>query len=152
MEFSELTGERLLSLRLMSVGTHPAWVDSSSPQIATYAANLELAGEARCVQVCPCEVEIAGKYPALGVELRDWPAAPGIQHWDGGEYAVATPEELLQLLPATIEDVRLWDSMGEGPMSALDLVLSSGATLTLRHVFPPMLLGLDVHVGGRKEF
>ena len=94
MEFSVLTGERLLSLRLMSVGTHPAWVDSSTPQIATYAANLELAGEARCVQVCPCEVEMPGKYPALGIELRDWPAAPGIQRWDGGEYAVATPEKL----------------------------------------------------------
>jgi hypothetical protein len=151
MEFSVLTGERLLSLRLMSVGTHPAWVDSSTPQIATYAANLELAGEARCVQVCPCEVEMPGKYPALGIELRDWPAAPGIQRWDGGEYAVATPEELQQLLPATIEDVRLWDSMGDGPVSALDLVLSSGATLTLRHVFPPMMLGLDVHIGGRHE-
>ena len=27
----------------------------------------------------------------------------------------------------------------------LALVLSTGATLTLRHVFPPMMLGVDVH-------
>src|SRR5690606_23616826 len=66
MKFESLTGKKLLSIRLLSVGTHPAWVDSSSPQIATYAANLELA-DSTCVQVCPCEVPIAGKYPALGI-------------------------------------------------------------------------------------
>lgn len=151
MYFSELAGQRLLSLRLMSVGTHPAWVDSSTPQIATYAANLELAGETHCVQVRPCEVSIPSEYPALGIELCDWPEPPGIQSWDGREYAVATPKEIQQLLPATIQDVRLWDSIGEGPVSALDLVLSTGATLTLRHVFPPMMLGVDVHIGGRHE-
>ena len=141
----------MLSLRLMSVGTHSAWVDNATPQIATYAANLELEGDGRCVQVRPCEVSLPGKYPALGIELRDWPESPGIQRWDGGEFAVPTPEALQQLLPATIQDVRLWDSMGEGPVSAVDLVLSSGATLTLRHVFPPMMLGVDVHIGGRHE-
>jgi hypothetical protein len=151
MEFSALAGQRLLSLRLMRVGTHPAWVDNSTPQIATYAANLELAGDTCCVQVCPCEVEIPGEYPALGIELRNWPGLPGIQRWNGGEYAVATPDELQQLLPAEIEEVRLWDSMGDGTVSALDLVLSTGATLTLRHVFPPMMLGLDVHAGRRRE-
>lgn len=151
MNFSELAGQHLLSLRLMSVGTHSAWVDSSTPQIATYAANLELAGEAHCVQVRPCEIPIPSEYPALGIELCDWPEPPGIQRWDGGEYAVATPGELQQLLPATIQDVRLWDSMGEGTVSALDLVLSTGATLTLRHVFPPMMLGVDVHIGGCHE-
>ncbi|GAA6141870.1 hypothetical protein NBRC116584_16880 [Hydrogenophaga sp. 5NK40-0174] len=151
MEFSALSGQRLLSLRLMSVGTHPAWVDSSTPQIATYAANLEFPEEVGCVQVCPCEVAIPGRYPALGIELRSWPEPPGIQRWDGGEYGVTTPEELQQYLPATVQDVRPWDSMGEGPVSALDLVLSTGATLTLRHVFPPMMLGVDVHIGGRNE-
>ncbi len=151
MEFSALAGQRLISLRLMSVGTHPAWVDGSTPQIATYAANLELAGEASCVQVCPCEVAIPEKFPALGIELRDWPEPPEIQRWDGGEYGVTTPQELQQFLPATIQDVRLWDSIGDGPVSALDLVLSTGATLTLRHVFPPMMLGVDVHIGGRHE-
>lgn len=150
MEFSALAGQRLLSLRLMSVGTHPAWVDNSTPQIATYAANLELAG-AGCVQVRPCEVSMPGKYPALGIELCDWSGAPGIQRWEGGEYAVATPEAIQRLLPATIQDVRLWDSMGEGPVSALDVILSTGATLTLRHVFPPMMLGVDVHIGRRHE-
>lgn len=151
MEFSALAGQRLLSLRLMSVGTHPAWVDSSTPQIATYAANLEFTGEVGCIQVCPCEVAIPGKYPALGIELRDWPEQLEIQRWDGGEYGVATPEVLQHLLPATIQEVRPWDSMGEGPVSALDLVLSTGATVTLRHVFPPMMLGVDVHIGGRNE-
>jgi hypothetical protein len=147
MEFSWLTGKRLLSLRVMKVETHPAWVDDSSPQIATYAATLELAGSG-CVQVHPCEVPIPNAYPALGIELREWPGSAGIQRWENGEeYAVTTPEEVQQLLPATIENVRPWDSMGEGPISALDIILSTGPKLTLRHVFPPMMLGLDIHNG-----
>ena len=145
MEFAALAGQRLLSLRLMSVGTHPAWVDASAPAISTYAANLELAEPARCMQVRPCEVPIPDKYPALGIELCCWPGEPGVQRWNDEEWAVFAPEQLAQLLPAEIEDVRLWDSMGEGVISALDLVLSTGATLTLRHVFPPMMLGVDVH-------
>jgi hypothetical protein len=145
MEFSSLTGKRLLSVQMMSVGTHPAWVDESSPQIATYAATLELAGSS-CVQVHPCEVPIANAYPALGIELREWLGPAGIQRWENGdEYAVTAPEDVQQLLPATIEKVRPWDSMGEGRISALDIVLSTGATLTLRHVFPPMMLGVDIH-------
>ena len=146
MKFESLEGKKLLSMRLMSVGTHPAWVDSFSPQIATYAANLELAG-AGCVQVCPCEVPVEGKYPALGIELREWRGPPGVQRWgESEEYAVATPKELDQFLPAVISELRLWDSMGDGTLSALDLVLSTGPTLTLRHVFPPMMLGLDIKV------
>lgn len=146
MKFESLTGKKLLSIRLLSVGTHPAWVDSSSPQIATYAANLELA-DSTCVQVCPCEVPIAGKYPALGIELRDWSGSPGVQRWgEGEEYSVAMPKELDRFFPAMINDLRLWDSMGDGTLSALDLVLSTGPTLTLRHVFPPMMLGLDIRV------
>ena len=151
MDFSALAGQRLLSLRLKSVGTHPAWVDSTAPQIATYAANLELAGDTRCVQVRPCEVPVPDKYPALGIELCDWSDAPGVQRCGQAKYAVATPEELQHLLPAAIEDVRLWDPMGEGTVSGIDLLLSTGATLTLRHVFPPMMLGLDVHAGVRHE-
>jgi hypothetical protein len=145
MEFTALTGQRLLSFRLKSVGTHPAWVDASTPEIATYAANLELAEPARCLQVRPCEVPIPDKYPALGIELCCWSGAPEVQRWNDKEWAVSTPEQLSKLLPAEIKSVRPWDSMGEGVISALDLVLSTGATLTLRHVFPPMMLGVDVH-------
>jgi len=147
MDFESLNGKRLLSLRVTDVGTHPAWIDESSPQIATYAATLELAGTG-CVQVNPCEVEIPNAYPALGIELRECLGSVGFLRWQNGEeYAVATPEAVYQLLPATIEKVRTWDSMGEGVISALDIVLSTGHTLTLRHVFPPLMLGLDIHNG-----
>ena len=85
-------------------------------------------------------------YPALGIELREWLGPADIQRWENGEeYAAATPREVQQLLPATIQEVRPWDSMGEGAISALDIVLSTGPTLTLRHVFPPLMLGLDIH-------
>lgn len=149
MEFTDLVGRELQSLNLLNTGTHPAWVDNSSPQIATYAANLAFA-ESVSVQVRPCEVPIPSQYPALGIEMIEWPEPPGIQRWPGApEFAVSTPAEVAPFLPATITDIRLWDSMGEGPVSALDLLLSTGPTLTLRHVFPPMMLGLDIHPEGR---
>lgn len=149
MEFADLVGRELLSLNLLNTGTHPTWVDSSTPQIATYAANLELA-QSVSVQVRPCEVPIPNRYPALGIEMTDWYEPPGIQRWPGSpEFAVSTPAEVAPSLPATILDIRLWDSMGEGPVSALDLLLSTGPTVTLRHVFPPMMLGLDIHPEGR---
>lgn len=151
MEFSALAGHRLNSLRLLSVGTHPAWVDQTSPQISTHAVNLELSENTLCVQVRPCEVPIPNAYPALGIESCDWPESPGVQRWGDQECAVETPKELDQLLPANIEAVRVWDSMGEGVPSALDLVLSTGATVTLRHCFPPMMLGVDVHIVRRHE-
>lgn len=145
MEYSALVGRQLLSLRMRNVGTHPAWVDASTPQIATYAANLELA-DSYCVQVRPCEVSIPNQYPALGIEMLDWLDSPEIQRGvDGHAFDVTTPEEVKPLLPAIISAVRAWDSMGEGPISAVDLTLSTGVTLTLRHVFPPMMLGLDIH-------
>lgn len=150
MEFSALIGRRLLSLRLMSVGTHPAWVDNSTPQIATYAVTLELGGDV-CVQVRPCEVAVQDKYPALAIELHDWSGPVNVQRWARGEYEVRTPEEIKALLPTEIRDVRLWDSMGDGVVSALDLLLSNGVTFTLRHVFPPMMLGVDVHTGDHHE-
>jgi hypothetical protein len=124
-------------------------VDGNTPLIATYAANLELSNSVS-VQVRPCEVSIPNQYPALGIEMIDWARPPGIQCWlDGPEFAVAIPAEVEPFLPATISDIRLWDSMGEGPVSALDILLSTGPTLTLRHVFPPMMLGLDIHPEGR---
>ena len=149
MEFTDLVERKLLSLNLLNTGTHPAWVDGRTPQIATYAANLELA-ESMSMQVRPCEVPIPNKYPALGIEMIDWTEPPGVQCWPGApEFAVFIPAEVAPFLPATISGIRLWDSMGEGPVSALDLLLSTSPTLTLRHVFPPMMLGLDIHPEGR---
>lgn len=147
MEFSALAGHRLDSLRLLSVGTHPAWVDHTSAQIATYAANLELFENGPCLQVRPCEVPIPNAYPTLGIELCDRSGSMAVQRWNEKECAVETPKELAHFLPADIERVGQWDSMGEGVTSALDLVLSTGATITLRHVFAPMMLGVDLHTG-----
>lgn len=42
--------------------------------------------------------------------------------------------------------------MSNKSFDTLDLVLSTGATLTLRHVFPPMMLGVDVHSGAAMSF
>jgi hypothetical protein len=151
MEFTDLVGRELISVRLCRTEIHKAWIDARSPSIATYYVNLELASSPSA-QVQPCEVQVPNSYPSLGIELREWSDSPAIQRApDGAEFAVERLAEATRFLPAFLTDVRLWDSLGEGPVSAVDLVLSTGLTLTVRHVYPPMMLGIDVFPEGRHE-
>lgn len=97
------------------------------------------------VQVSPCETPMPGAYPALGIKLEEgsesttmpvgWP-----ENWTASEQL----DEIQKCLPAAITDVRVWDSLGEGPDSAVQLVLATGLTLTIRHQYPPMTLGVDI--------
>jgi hypothetical protein len=150
MDFTVLVGRELLAVWLYPAQVHEAWVDASSPSIATYFVNLEFAG-APVAQVSPCELQVPEHYPSLGIELREWSDSPDIQRGpEGTEFPVMRLSEVAAFLPGSIVDVRLRDSLGEGPVSAVDLVLSTGATLTIRYIYPPMMLGVDVWPEGGK--
>src|SRR5512139_1106803 len=128
MNFNKLLGRRLLSVWLYPTQVHEAWADASSPSIATYFVNLELA-DSPVAQVLPCEVQVPDHYPSLGIELREWRDSPEIQRGpDGTEFSVSRLPEVAPFLPASITELRLWDSLGEGPVSAVDLILSTGPT------------------------
>jgi hypothetical protein len=143
MDFNGLLGRSLKAVWLSRFQVHPAWVDASSPNIATCIVNLEFTN-LPATQVSPCEVPVLNRFPALGIELGDWSGSPEIQRWpDGSEFALHQLAEAASYLPASISSVRLWDSLGEGPVSAVDLVLSTGLMLTIRHIYPPMTLGID---------
>ena len=124
--------------------THPAWVDQTTAAIATDLVRLTIA-ESPTVQVSPCEVSIPGAYPALGIKLQEvssstrmpagWP-----ENWRASEQIDA----VRKYLPAVIAEVRVWDALGEGPDSAIQLVFVTGLALTVRHQYPPMTLGVDI--------
>lgn len=150
MNFNKLLGRRLLSVWLYPTQVHEAWADANSPSVATYFVNLELA-DSPVAQVLPCEVQVPDQYPSLGIELREWRDSPEIQRGpDGAEFSAGRFPEVAPFLPASITELRLWDSLGEGPVSAVDLILSTGPTLTIRHIYPPMMLGIGFWPEGCK--
>jgi hypothetical protein len=119
-------------------------MDETTPDIHTLFVNLACA-RTQVISVMPCEVEDPGHYPALGIELREVADPPNQGQWYEG---TPTPAEVLvelaPHLPAVIAEARLWDALGEGPDSALDIVLDNGVKLTVRHIMPPMILGVEV--------
>ena len=131
------------------IGTHPAWVDQTTATIATVLVRLTLA-QSPMVQVAPCEVEIPGAYPALGIKLQEVSEATEMPAgWPEDWKASTQIDEIQKYLPATISEVRVWDALGEGPDSAVQLVLATGLTLTVRHQYPPMTLGVDLGARSR---
>jgi hypothetical protein len=140
MQFDALVGQTLQSISMHLSEVHSAWVDARTPKLAGAYADLTLA-TGLTVQVQPCEVPIVGQYPALGIALSD----------SAGASSVASLAEAAPFLPAQIADIRLWDSLGEGPVSAVDLVLLSGVTFPLRHIYPPITLGVDIWPEGRHD-
>jgi hypothetical protein len=143
MEFSGLVDRTLRGVWLHATQVHDAWKDATSPAVATYYVNLEFA-DSTAAQIAPREVEVVGRYPSLGIELRQWSHSCQVQRSpDGKEFPVSLYADVVGFLPALITGVVLRDSLGEGPASAVDLELNSGLTLTIRHIYPPMMLGIE---------
>jgi hypothetical protein len=89
----------------------------------------------------PCEVAIDNAYPALGLDVREL-ATQSIPFY--GLRTLVQFDEIQQYLPARIVDVSVWDALGEGPDSGIRISLETGIALVVRHIYPPMSLGLEV--------
>lgn len=144
MNADHLLGRTLDAVWVLRTPVHPAWVDATTPEICSGFVNLAIS-DSSAVQVLPCEVDVPDQYPSLGIELLDIDYPPNFQRWESGDVSNAEClVEMSSFLPAKIIRIRAWDSMGEGAISAVDLVLSTGVTMTIRHIFPPMTVGIDV--------
>ena len=145
MNHSSLVGQTLEALWMSPPReAHPAWVDGTTAAISTDLVNFSLVGGSS-VQVLPCEVPIAGAYPALGIEFHESLHAQDVPPTSPeGWPALEQLDEVKRHLPGTIAQVRVWDALGEGPESAIQLILGTGLALTVRHTYPPMTLGLDI--------
>lgn len=146
MNSEHLLGRTLDAIWLLRTPVHPAWKDATTPEICSGFVNLAISN-ASAVQILPCEVDASDQYPSLGIELLAIDHVPHLHRWvNGVTVSAEILTEMISSLPATITHIRMWDSMGEGPVSAVDFVLSTGVTLTIRHIFPPMTLGIDLSI------
>jgi hypothetical protein len=119
---------------------HPAWVDETTAAICTHVVCFSFSA-ASSVQVVPCEVPIHNAYPALGIDVQELPPRSVLPE------VLQTLERLTEIqkcLPAMVAGVRVWDALGEGPDSAIEIALETGETLIVRHMYPPMSLGVEV--------
>lgn len=144
-----MVGQTLEALWMSPPGeAHPAWEDGTTATISTGLVKFALVGGSS-VQVLPCEIPIPGAYPALGIEFHEALHAHDVPPtWPEGLRALEQLDEVQRHLPGTIAHVRVWDALGEGPESAIQLILGTGVALTVRHTYPPMTLGLDIALTG----
>lgn len=122
------------------VQVHPAWVDEITAAICTHVVSFCFSG-GRSIQVVPCEVPKHNAYPALGINVQELPP-PSVAA--EVSQTLELLDEIQECLPARVAGVRVWDVLGEGPDSAIEVVLETGVTLVVRHMYPPMSLGVDV--------
>lgn len=80
-------------------------------------------------------------YPALGLDFRELATQSIPFH---GLRALIPLDEIQQCLPARIADVLVWDALGEGSDSGIRISLETGTTLVVRHMYPPLSLGVEV--------
>lgn len=150
MDVNVLVGRKLNAVWFSHprVQPHPAWTTPDAPDIQVIFVNLAFA-DRQVVHIVANEVEDEGRYPALGIEVVEVTGTPNRGHWyEGTEVQAEIFAELASYLPAEIKHARLWDSLGEGPDSALDLILMNGIMLRVRHILPPMILGVELFKNG----
>lgn len=150
MECGEIIGRQLRTVWTAPHKPQPAWAAPDTPEIQVYFVDLEFADDF-VIHIVADEVEVPGCYPSLGIQVRKVldPSEKG-RWYEGTALRATYLEQLVPFLPAEVVETRLWDSMGEGPDSAFDLVLSNGTVLRVRHIFPPMILGVEIFASKEK--
>ena len=127
-----------------SEGVHPAWIDTNTLPIVAFTVFLEFA-EGDLYKIEPCEIELPERYPALGLELRATTREAFQYRYQGGELVDAVSvEEALAVLPFVIEILEESDPMGEDVSTQYCLVGNDAQSIVIRHIKPPMTLGLEV--------
>lgn len=111
---------------------HPAWKDDTNTGfLICYSIELVFDDESTFT-IQPCEVELPDRYPALGLELNE------------GKFQ--RPSSALKMvdLPSKILEMEQIDHLGEGVENQMVFTLKNGKTIVIRHVFPPMTLGIKI--------
>ncbi|MFC4701482.1 hypothetical protein ACFO4O_15050 [Glaciecola siphonariae] len=111
---------------------HQAWQDHSNKGFhICYEVNLVFSDKSVFI-IKPSEVEIEGRYPALGLSVEQEATCN-----------VSTKFEVSEL-PMTINCASYSDYLGEDADNEITLRFEHKLEIAIRHVFPPMTLGIKV--------
>ena len=111
---------------------HHAWRDESNEGfLICYDINLEFENN-KIYSVKPCEVDIIDRYPGLGLCLEE------IE-----KIELLMPLNIIDL-PMRVCNIIQSDHLGEDVINQFVLVLENGKKLAIRHVFPPMTMGIKI--------
>jgi hypothetical protein len=111
---------------------HQAWKDDTNDGfLICYEIELVFDDEST-YSLCPSEIELEGRYPALGLELKE------------GKVQVASFQLKTVALPSKLTKIENADHLGEGVTNQIVFTLDNGKKVIVRHVFPPMTLGIKV--------
>jgi hypothetical protein len=146
VELASLVGKVAQEVRAFPGGVvHPAWMDELTTPIITSAAFIQL-GDGLLVRVDPCEVEsVTGGYPDLGLSLTAVGAESLRRDIGGKNSQFAQPVgAVAPILPLEIFNAEVSDPLLERGAIEFRLSNRSGDVLVLRHIMPPITLGIEV--------
>ena len=111
---------------------HAAWQDDTNEGfLICYDINLVF-DDKTIFQVKPCEVEITGRYPRMALSLEKIESVNCQSSFDA------------LCLPMKVEEVIQNDYLGEGAVNEITLGLVNKSRIIIRHVFPPMTMGVKL--------
>ena len=149
MELASLVGKTVQEVRAFPGAlAHPAWKDELTTPIVTSAAFIQF-NDGLLVRVEPCEVESrTGGYPDLGLSIASVKADAFRLDLGNKKSLFAHPvEAVAPLLPFRILSAEESDPMVD--RGAVEFRLGGGNNdlLIIRHIMPPMTLGIEVRLG-----
>ena len=133
-DLKSLIGKCLVAVRIgyNHEKVHHAWRDESNEGfLICYDINLDFEDN-KTYSVKPCEVGIIDRYPSLGLSLEE------IE-----KVELLIPFNITDL-PMRVCDIIQSDHLGEDVINQYTLVLESGNDVVIRHVYPPMSMGIKI--------
>jgi len=149
VELTSLVGKTVQEVRAFPGAlAHPAWIDELTTPIVTSAAFIQLS-DGVLVRVDPCEVASrTGGYPDLGLSIALVGADALRLDLGNNKTQFAQPVgAAAPLLPFEILSVEESDPLVDRGAIEFRLGGRNGDLLILRHIMPPMTLGIEVRGG-----
>lgn len=111
---------------------HPAWKDDTNKDfLICYELFLSFQGNSFFI-VKPCEVNLPERYPSLGLSITESEPTKMESTLSGLN------------LPSKVVHIEQTDFLGEDVINQYKLTLQNNQSITIRHVFPPMSMGVKV--------
>jgi len=111
---------------------HSAWKDDTSESfLICYSIELVF-GDESTFTIKPSEVELPGSFPALGLDVSE-------EKVKGQSFSFE-----MAGLPSKLLEVKKTDYLGEGVENQMEFTLKNDKKVVIRHVLPPMTLGIKI--------